>query len=100
MPEDNTNRVFRFGVFEANAAEGELRKHGVRIKLHSQPFKVLLLLLERPLGIVTREEMRQRLWGAETFVDFDHALNTAVNKIREALGDSASTPPYVETVSG
>ena len=100
MPGDNAGRVFRFGVFEANEAAGELRKHGVRIKLHSQPFKVLLLLLERPAGIVTREEMRQRLWGAETFVDFDHGLNTAVNKIREALADSASVPRYVETVSG
>jgi len=100
MPGDNAGRVFRFGVFEANEAAGELRKHGVRIKLHSQPFKVLLLLLERPMGIVTREEMRQRLWGTETFVDFDHGLNTAVNKIREALGDSASVPRYVETVSG
>jgi cholera toxin transcriptional activator len=100
MPGDNGGRVFRFGVFEANEAAGELRKHGVRIKLHSQPFKVLLLLLERPMGIVTREEMRQRLWGTETFVDFDHGLNTAVNKLREALGDSASVPRYVETVSG
>jgi cholera toxin transcriptional activator len=100
MPGDHADRVFRFGVFEANESAGELRKHGVRIKLHSQPFKVLLLLLERPMGIVTREEMRQRLWGAETFVDFDHGLNTAVNKIREALGDSASVPRYVETVSG
>ncbi len=100
MPGDSAGRVFRFGVFEANEAAGELRKHGVRIKLHSQPFKVLLLLLERPTGIVTREEMRQRLWGTETFVDFDHGLNTAVNKIREALGDSASVPRYVETVSG
>src|ERR1700719_3780989 len=100
MPGENAGRVFRFGVFEANEAAGELRKHGVRLKLHSQPFKVLLLLLERPAGIVTREEMRQRLWGAETFVDFDHGLNTAVNKIRDALGDSASTPRYVETVPG
>jgi cholera toxin transcriptional activator len=100
MPGDSAGRVFRFGVFEANETAGELRKHGVRIKLHSQPFKVLLLLLERPMGIVTREEMRQRLWGTETFVDFDHGLNTAVNKIRDVLGDSASVPRYVETVSG
>jgi len=100
MPSDSTGRIFRFGMFEANEGSGELRKHGVRIKLHSQPFKVLLLLLERPMGIVTREEMRQRLWGSETFVDFDHGLNTAVNKIRDALGDSASAPRYVETVSG
>jgi cholera toxin transcriptional activator len=100
MPEDHARRIFRFGVFEVNEAAGELRKHGVRIKLHSQPFKVLMLLLERPSGLVTREEMCQRLWGTETFVDFDHGLNTAVNKIREALGDSASVPRYVETVSG
>jgi len=100
MPSDSTGRIFRFGMFEAHEGPGELRKHGVRIKLHSQPFKVLLLLLERPMGIVTREEMRQRLWGSETFVDFDHGLNTAVNKIRDALGDSASAPRYVETVSG
>jgi cholera toxin transcriptional activator len=100
MPEDSTRRVFRFGVFEAHEASGELRKHGVRVKLHSQPFKVLTMLLERPSEIVTREEMRQRLWGEEIFVDFDHGLNTAINKIREALGDSASVPRYVETVSG
>ena len=77
-----------------------MRKHGVRIKLHSQPFQVLLMLLERPAEVVTREEMRQRLWGADTFVDFDHGLNSAVNKIRDALGDSASRPRYLETVSG
>src|SRR3954470_9775032 len=100
MPGDSAGRVFRFGVFEADETAGELRKHGVRIQLHSQPFKVLLLLLERPAEIVTREEMRQRLWGADTFVDFDHGLNTAVNKIREALGDSASVPRYVETIAG
>ncbi len=100
MPGDTAHRVFRFGVFELNEAVGELRKHGTRIKLHSQPFKILILLLERPAAIVTREEMRQHLWGTETFVDFDHGLNTAINKIREALGDSASVPRYVETVSG
>ncbi len=100
MPGDTARRVFRFGVFELNEAVGELRKHGTRIKLNSQPLKVLILLLERPAVIVTREEMRQHLWGTETFVDFDHGLNTAINKIREALGDSASVPRYVETVSG
>src|SRR4051812_41627020 len=100
MPGDSAGRVFRFGVFEADETAGGLRQHGVRLKLHSQPFKVLLLLLERPMALVTREEMRQRLWGSETSVDFDHGLNTAVNKIREALGDSASVPRYVETVPG
>jgi DNA-binding winged helix-turn-helix (wHTH) protein len=100
MPGDAADRIFRFGVFEVNEALGELRRHGIRIKLHSQPLKVLIMLLERPAIIVTREEMRQRLWGAGIFVDFDHGLNTAVNKLREALGDSAAIPRYVETVSG
>src|SRR5664280_1962704 len=95
-----TDRVFRFGAFEVNEATGELRKQGIRIKLHSQPFQILVMLLERPSELVTREEMRQRLWGEDTFVDFDHGLNTAVNKLREALGDLASQPRHVETVSG
>lgn len=100
MPEAPKARMFRFGVFEADEARGELRKHGIRIKLHTQPFQVLVLLLERPAEVVTRDEMRQRLWGQDTFVDFDHGLNTAVNKLREALDDSASQPRYIETVSG
>src|ERR1039457_7659485 len=100
MSPENQGRQFRFGVFEANEAVGELRKEGVRLKLHSQPFQVLVMLLERPSELVTREEMRQRLWGDDTIVDFDHGLNTAVNKIREALCEVASQPRYVETVSG
>ena len=100
MTGEAARRVFSFGVFEADEAGGELRKHGIRIKLHAQPFQVLLMLLQRPSEVVTREEMRQRLWGDDTFVDFDHALNSAVNKIREALNDSAAQPRYVETVSG
>ena len=100
MSGDRGRRVFRFGVFEASEAAGELRKHGIRIKIHAQPFQVLMMLLERSSEVVTREEMRQQLWGKDTFVDFDHALNTAVNKIREVLDDSASSPRYVETVSG
>lgn len=100
MAAEAARRVFRFGVFEADEAAGELRKHGLRIKLHAQPLQVLLMLLERPAELVTREEMRQRLWGQDTFVDFDHGLNSAVNKIREALGDSAARPRYVETISG
>ena len=100
MRGEATRRVYRFGVFEADEAEGELRKHGLRVKLHAQPFQVLLMLLERPAELVTREEMRQRLWGDDTFVDFDHGLNSAVNKIREALNDSAARPRYVETVAG
>ncbi|MGA3318672.1 MAG: winged helix-turn-helix domain-containing protein [Candidatus Korobacteraceae bacterium] len=100
MTQGIADRVFRFGAFEVNEATGELRKHGIRIKLHSQPFQILVMLLERPSQLVTREEMRQRLWGEDTFVDFDHGLNTAVNKLREALGDLASQPRHVETVSG
>src|SRR5581483_922235 len=80
-------RVFQFGVFEADEAAGELRKGGVRVKLHSQPFQVLLMLLEKPSEVVTREEMRQRLWGQDTFVDFDHGLNSAINRIRTVLND-------------
>jgi len=98
MPEEIGDRTFRFGVFEAHQAAAELRKHGVRVKLHSQPFQVLLMLLERPAAIVTREEMRQRLWGSETFVDFDHGVNTAINKLRDLLGDTAGNPRFVETL--
>ena len=80
-------------------AAGELRKSGIRIRLQEQPFQVLAFLLERPGKVVTREEIRQKLWPADTFVDFDHSLNTAINKLREALGDSASSPRYVETLA-
>lgn len=94
------DRIFCFGRFEANEAAAELRKDGIRVKLNSQPFRVLLMLLERPSSVVTREEMRLELWGEDTFVDFDHGLNTAINKVREALNDSPSQPRYIETVSG
>lgn len=100
MTPSGHQRVFRFGAFEAYEAAGELRKSGIRIKLHAQPFQVLLLLLEKPSELITREEMRGRLWGNGTFVDFDHGLNTAINKIREALNDSAAQPRYIETVPG
>jgi cholera toxin transcriptional activator len=100
MTLEATDRFFRFGVFEVHEAGGELRRNGIRVKLHSQPFQILLMLLNRPMGLVTREEMRQRLWDEDTFVDFDHGLNTAINKLREALGDLASQPRYIETVSG
>ena len=92
-------RVIRFGVFEADLNAAELRKSGVRIRLQEQPFQVLAYLLERPGEVVSREDLRQRLWPSDTFVDFDHSLNTAVNKLREALGDSASSPRYVETLA-
>jgi cholera toxin transcriptional activator len=92
-------RLVRFGMFEADLAARELRKSGRRIRLQEQPFQMLALLLERPGHIITREEVRQKLWPADTFVDFDHSLNTAINKVREALGDSASSPRFVETVA-
>jgi cholera toxin transcriptional activator len=92
-------RIVRFGVFEADLAAGELRKRGARIRLQEQPFQMLALLLERPGDVISRDELRQKLWPADTFVDFDHSLNTAIKKVREALGDSASSPRYVETVA-
>ena len=88
-----------FGVFEADLRAGELRKYGVRIRLQRQPFNILAALLERPGDLVTREELRQRIWGPDTVVDFDHSLGTAINKLREALSDSAETPRYVETLA-
>ena len=96
---DQLKKVFRFGVFEADASSGELRKFGVRMRLQEQPFQVLLLLLERRGEVVGREELRQKLWPADTFVDFDHSLNTIINKLREVLGDSASNPRFIETLA-
>ena len=93
------NRLLHFGVFEVDLAAGELRKNGARIRLQEQPFQVLVALLEKAGKVVTREDLRQKIWPADTFVDFDHSLNTAVNKIREALGDSASSPRFVETLA-
>jgi cholera toxin transcriptional activator len=95
----NSGRIARFGVFELDLAAGELRKNGAKLRLQEQPFQVLAMLLERAGDVVTREELRQKLWPADTFVDFDHSLNTAVNKLREALGDSASSPRYIETMA-
>src|SRR6266576_1022204 len=95
----NNNRIARFGVFELDLNTGELRKGGVKLRLQGQPVQVLTLLLERAGDVVTREELREKLWASDTFVDFDHSLNTAINKVREALGDSASSPRYVETLA-
>src|SRR5919109_545357 len=91
-------RTRRFGVFEVDLRAAELRKHGVRIKLQEQPFQILSLLLEHPGEVVTREELREKLWPAHTFVDFDRSLNKAMTKLRAALGDSADSPRYVETI--
>jgi cholera toxin transcriptional activator len=92
-------RIARFGVFEADLDVRELRKQGRRIRLQDQPFAVLAILLENARSVISREDIRQKLWAADTFVDFDHSLNTAVNKIRETLGDSAVSPRFVETVA-
>jgi TolB-like protein/DNA-binding winged helix-turn-helix (wHTH) protein/Tfp pilus assembly protein PilF len=89
----------RFGIFEADLHTGELRKRGARIRLQQQPFHVLGVLLARPGKLVTRDELQAKLWTADTFVDFDHGLNKAINKIREALGDSAESPRFIETVA-
>ena len=91
-------RRARFGAFEVDLRSGELRKHGIRLKLQDQPFHVLALLLEHPGDVVTREELRQKLWPVDTFVDFDTGLNSAVKKLRDALGDSAEEPCYIETL--
>jgi len=90
---------YRFGAFEADASAQELRKQGIRIKLNAQPFQVLLLLLERPGEVLTREQISQKLWPDGTFVDSEHGVNSAVNRIREALGDTASNPRFVETLA-
>jgi DNA-binding winged helix-turn-helix (wHTH) protein/tetratricopeptide (TPR) repeat protein len=91
-------RRMRFGAFEVDSRSGEVRKHGIRLKLQDQPFQVLVLLLEHPGDVVTREELRQKLWPADTFVGFDTGLNSAIKKLRDALGDSAEGPRYIETL--
>jgi len=97
--QQNNSRIVRFGVFELDLTAGELRKNGVKLRLQGQPFQVLAMLLERAGEVVSREELQQKLWPADTFVDFDHSLNTAINKVREVLSDSASSPRYVETLA-
>ena len=94
----SASQVVRFGVFEVDLQAAELRKNGVKIKLQEQPFQILALLLKRPGTVVTREEVQHKLWPDGTFVDFEHSLNAAVKRLREALGDSADTPRFVETI--
>ena len=88
----------RFGAFEVDTRSGELRRQGSRLKLQEQPFQVLVLLLERPGEVVTREELTRRLWSNNTFVDFDRGLNKAINRLREVLRDSAEKPRFIETL--
>src|SRR5271169_3917916 len=95
MPE---SPQIRFGEFEVNLPSGEIRKRGIKLKMAAQPFQVLAALLEKPGEVVTREELRQKLWPDGTFVDFDHGLTKAVNRIRDVLADSAESPRYVETL--
>jgi cholera toxin transcriptional activator len=99
MTEIQPARRYRFGVFEADSTTGELRRKGVRIKLHSQPFQVLVMLLERPGDLLTREEISRELWPDGTFVDYEHGVNSAVNRLRDALGDKASNSRFIETLA-
>jgi DNA-binding winged helix-turn-helix (wHTH) protein len=99
MPDTTPPRRFRFGVFEADASSGELRKQGIRIKLNVQPFQVLMMLLERPGEVLTRDEIARELWPEGTFVDYEHGVNSAVNRIRDALGDRARNPRFIETLA-
>jgi cholera toxin transcriptional activator len=91
-------RRFQFGLYELDTAARELRKNGNKVRLQEQPLQVLISLLERPQEVVTREELRQRLWPSDTFVDFDHSLNTTIAKLRDALDDTASNPRFIETL--
>jgi DNA-binding winged helix-turn-helix (wHTH) protein len=95
----SSSRIIRFSTFEVNLHTGELRQRGQKIRLQEQPLKLLAALLERPGELVTREELRSKLWAADTFVDFDHSLNAAIKRLRDALGESAERPIFVETVA-
>ena len=101
MPQSSPplQQLIRFGVFEVDLRAGELRKQGVKVKLQEQPLKLLQFLLENPGQIVSREELRSRIWPADTFVEFDHGLYSAIAKLRDALGDSPESPRFIETVA-
>ena len=99
MPGNQANGIIEFGVFQADLRAGELHRNGAKVRLQDQPFQVLAVLLEKPGEVVTREELRARLWPADTFVDFDHGLNAAIKRLRDALGDSAENPRFVETLA-
>src|SRR6478609_2200910 len=98
MESSNHCRMVRFGPFEADLETGELRKDGVKLALQIQPFQVLAILLKNSGELVTREQLQSQIWPKDTFVDFDHALNTAITKIRMALGEDAENPKYIETL--
>jgi DNA-binding winged helix-turn-helix (wHTH) protein len=90
--------VIRFGLFELDLKAGQLTRNGTKLRLPQQPLQLLAMLLERPGEIITRDELRQRLWSSDVFVDFDHGLNKSIQKLRDALGDSAASPRYIETI--
>ena len=93
------SRLFRFGPFELDGRSGELRKHGIKIKLREQPGRILLMLVENPGDVALRDDIRLRLWPNNTIVEFDHGINAAVQRLRDALGESAEKPRYIETVA-
>src|ERR1041384_4413036 len=99
MEDLDSSQVIRFDLFELDFQEGALRQEGQRIKLQEQPFRILSLLVQSPGKLVTRDDLRRLLWPADTFVDFDHGLNSAVARLREALNDSAERPKYIETIA-
>ncbi|MGH9513787.1 MAG: winged helix-turn-helix domain-containing protein [Terriglobales bacterium] len=99
MLHPTSNEIYRFGTYEVDLASGELRKSGIKLRLPDQAFRVLVSLLERPSEVVTREDLRAKLWPNGTFVDFDHGLNTVINKLREALSDTAANPRFIETLA-
>src|SRR5918995_5672671 len=102
VPDDDLTRrpnVIRFGVFELDALTGELRKRGIKLRLQGKPLQILQALLEQPGEVVTRDELRRRLWPSDVFVDFESGLNTAANRLRITLGDSAENPRYIETLA-
>src|SRR5207248_4691013 len=98
MGSTGSGRLVRFGEFEIDERAGELRKEGIKVRLQEQPLQILQILLEHPGEVVTREELRKRVWPTDTFVDFDHGINNAIKRLREALGDTADTPRFVETL--
>jgi DNA-binding winged helix-turn-helix (wHTH) protein len=98
MPLAQSKRSYRFGLFEVEVASGELLRQGVRVRLQDQPFRVLTILLERAGEVVPREELRQKLWPADTYVEFDGSLNAALKRLRAALGDPADNPIFIETI--
>ena len=99
MAEPESQRRYRFGAFEADTSTGELRRQGIRLRLNAQPFQVLCMLLERPGELVTRDEIAHQLWPGSVYVDAEHGVNSAVNRVREALGDAASSPRFIETLA-